>query len=172
MTQLLAIGYPDIDTGPLAKEEVERYADDLTVQADAVAVVIRDGSGKFKTITNALAVEEGAAYGMIWGPLFAILFFVPFLGMDLGAGLRALMKRIEEAGIDERFQTVIRELLKPGTSALFMIVEDATMDGAVRAIAGFGGTVVTSPFPERAQTSLQEALHGPAASEDRPGGEI
>jgi uncharacterized membrane protein len=162
MADLIAIGYPDTTTASLAMEEVERLSEDLIIQPDAVAVIIRDESGKFKTIKNAHAVGAGATYGMFWGLLFGLLFFVPFLGMAFGAGLGALMGKIEKTGIEKTFQDRVREMLKPGTSALFMIVEKVTPDRAVAALSQYGGTVLKSSLSEDAQAKLQEALHGQA----------
>jgi uncharacterized membrane protein len=51
-------------------------------------------------------------------------------------------------------------MLKPGTSALFMIVEKVTPDRAVAALSPYGGTVLKSSLSEEAQAKLQEALHG------------
>jgi uncharacterized membrane protein len=160
MSDLIAIGYPDTTTASLAMEEVERLSEDLVIQPDAVAVIIRDETGRFKTITNAHAVGAGASYGMFWGLLFGLLFFVPFLGMAFGAGLGALMNKIEKTGIDKAFQERVRDLLKPGTSALFMIIEKATPDRAVAALSQYGGTVLKSSLSEDAEAKLQEALHG------------
>ena len=160
MSELIAIGYPDMVTATMAMEDVERRSEDLAIQPDAVAVIIRDESGRFKTITNAHAVGAGASYGMFWGLLFGMLFFVPFLGMAFGAGLGALVGKLEQTGIDGSFQDRIRDLLKPGTSALFMVVEETTPDEAVAALSRYGGTVLKSSLSEDAEAKLQEALHG------------
>ena len=165
MSELIAIGYPDVATASLAMEEVERRSEDLVIQPDAVAAIIRDESGRFKTITNAHAVGAGASYGMFWGLLFGMLFFVPFLGMAFGAGLGALMGKLEQTGIDRSFQDRIRELLKPGTSALFLVIDKTTPDLAVAALSKFGGTVLKSSLSEDAEARLQEALHGTAVSQ-------
>jgi uncharacterized membrane protein len=162
MAELIAIAYPDTMTASLAMEEVERRSQELLIQHDAVAVIIRDASGKFKTITNAHAVGDVATYGMFWGLLFGLLFFVPFLGMAFGAALGALLAKIEQTGIDKAFQDRIRDLLKPGTSALFMVIDRTTPKRAVGAIRHFGGTVLKSSLSADAQNELQEALHGTA----------
>jgi uncharacterized membrane protein len=101
---------------------------------------------------------------MFWGLLFGLLFFVPFLGMAFGAGLGALMGKVEQTGIDRQFQDRVRELLKPGTSALFMIIEKATPDRAIAALSQYGGTVLKSSLSNEAQARLQEALHGTEAA--------
>ncbi len=160
MSDLIAIGYDDMTTATEAMEEVERLTQDLIIQPDAVAVIIRDEAGKLRTVTNAHVVGAGATWGMFWGLLFGMLFFVPFLGMAFGAGMGALMGKVEKTGIDKDFQDRIRDLLKPGSSALFLIVEKVTPDKAVEALSKYGGTVLKSSLSEDAEKELQEALHG------------
>jgi uncharacterized membrane protein len=164
MATLVAIGYPDETTAAAAATEAERLAADLIMQPDAIAVVRRDASGKFHTTTSHHPVLGGTSWGMFWGFLFGLLFFVPFLGMAVGAGLGALMGKVEKTGIDREFQRQVRDMLQPGTSALFLIVEQVTTDKAVDALSRFGGTVLKSSLSEKAEAELQEALHGAEAS--------
>ncbi|MFB9614203.1 DUF1269 domain-containing protein [Kutzneria kofuensis] len=163
MATLVAIGYPDEATASAAAAEVHRLAADLVIEPDAVAVVSRDSGGAFHTMTNHHTVAGGATWGMFWGLLFGLLFFVPFLGMAVGAGLGALLGKVEKSGIAKQFQHQVRDVLRPGTSALFLIVERATTDKAVAALSRFGGTVLKSSLPEQAEAQLQEALHGTTA---------
>jgi zinc transporter ZupT len=53
------------------------------------------------------------------------------LAEALGAGLGALFGKVGEAGIDAEFQEQVRDMLKPGTSALFLVVEKVTPDKVV-----------------------------------------
>jgi uncharacterized membrane protein len=122
--------------------------------------VRRDAIGRFHTTTNYRPVAGGATWGMFWGFLFGLLFFVPFLGMAVGAGLGAILGKVEKIDIDREFQEQVRDMLQPGTSALFLIVEKATPDRAVAALSKYGGTVLKSSLSEDAEKELQEALHG------------
>ena len=97
---------------------------------------------------------------MFWGLLFGVLFFVPFFGLAIGAGLGALMGKVTKSGIDSAFQEQVRDLLKPGTSALFLMVEKVTPDKAVEALSKFGGTVLKTSLSKDAEKELQESLHG------------
>jgi uncharacterized membrane protein len=72
----------------------------------------------------------------------------------------ALMGKLQKSGIDKEFQDQVREMLKPGTSALFLIIEKATPDKAVAAMSKYGGTVLKSSLSEEAEHELQDALHG------------
>jgi len=160
MADLIAIAYPDETTAIEAEEEAQRLAKDLIIQPDAIAAIVRDKEGKFKVTTNHHAVGAGATWGMFWGLLFGMLFFVPFFGMAIGAGLGGLFGKLEKSGIDKEFQQQVRDKLAPGTSALFLVVEQVTPDKAVAALSKYGGTVVKSSLSAEAEKELQEALHG------------
>jgi len=160
MATLVAIGYPDETTATAASLEAQRLAKDLIIQPDAIAAIIRDREGKFHVTTNHHAVAGGASWGMFWGLLFGILFFIPFLGMAVGAGLGALMGKMTKGAINKEFQSQVRDMLQPGTSALFLVIEHVTPDKAIDGLAQFGGTVLKSSLPKETEAELQAALHG------------
>jgi len=164
MAELVAIGYNDETTAAAAAEEVQRLSQDLIIQPDAVAVIVRDTEGKYRVTTNHHPVGAGTSWGMFWGLLFGILFFVPVFGMAVGAGLGALMGHVEKTGIDKEFQNQVRDLVKPGTSALFLVIEKVTPDKAVEALSRFGGTVLKSSLSKDTEGELQAALHGTATA--------
>ena len=164
MSDLIAIGYPDETTAQLASDEAHRLAKDLIIEPDAIAVIVRDKEGKFHVHTNHNPVGAGATWGMFWGLLFGLLFFIPFFGLAIGAGMGALMGKITKSGIDREFQEQVRGMLKPGTSALFLMVEKVTPDKAIEAMSQFGGTVLKSSLSKEGEAELQDALHGQNAS--------
>lgn len=163
MPDLIAIGYPDTTTAVKAMDEVAHLAQDLVIQPDAVAAVIRNDDGKFRTITNQHEVGAGATWGMFWGMLFGLLFFVPIFGMAMGAAFGALGGKLAKSSISKDFQEQVREQMQPGTSALFMIVEQMTTDKALDGLSQFGGTVLKTSLSDADQAEIQEALHGKGA---------
>src|SRR3954452_8888653 len=163
MADLIAIGYDDETTAAAAAAEVDQLARDLIIEPDAVAVIVRDQDGKYKVTTSHHPVGAGASYGMFWGLLFGVLFFVPVFGMAVGAGLGALFGKIEKTGIDRAFQEQVRDMVKPGTSALFVVVEKVTPDKAIAGLSQFGGTVLKSSLSAKAEAELQKELHGTPA---------
>ena len=160
MSDLIAIGYDDETTAIQAMNEAEHLAEELIIQPDAIAAINCNKDGKYKVVTNHHMVGAGATWGMFWGMLFGILFFVPVLGMAVGAGFGALFGKLEKSGIDKQFQQQVRDMLKPGTSALFLVVEKVTPDKAVEAMSQFGGTVLKSSLSKETEAELQDALHG------------
>src|SRR5437016_12027607 len=87
MAELIAIGYPDQATAEAAADEARRLAQDLIIQPDAIAVIVRDTDGSYHVHTNHHTVGAGATWGMFWGFLFGLLFFIPVFGMAIGAGM-------------------------------------------------------------------------------------
>jgi uncharacterized membrane protein len=163
MADLIAIGYPDEATAEEAAGEARRLARDLIIEPDAIAVIVRDTDGKYHVHTSHNPVGRGATWGMFWGLLFGLLFFIPVFGIAIGAGLGALMGKITKSGIDREFQEQVRGMLRPGTSALFLMVEKVTPDKAVEAMSTYGGTVLKTSLSKQGEEELQEALHGHAA---------
>jgi uncharacterized membrane protein len=164
MADLIVIGYPDEATAEAAADEARRLAKDLIIQPDAIAVIVRDKEGKYHTHTSHHMVGGGATWGMFWGLLFGLLFFVPVLGMAVGAGLGAVMGKITKSGVNKEFQDQVRDMIKPGTSALFLMVEKVTPDKAVEAMSKFHGTVLKTSLSKEGEQELQEALSGGGAS--------
>jgi uncharacterized membrane protein len=164
MADLIAIGYPDEATADAAAAEAQRLARDLIIQPDAIAVIVRDKEGDYHVHTNHHAVGAGATWGLFWGFLFGLLFFIPVLGLAVGAGLGALMGKFAKTSIDKQFQDQVRDMVQPGTSALFLVLEKVTPDKAVEAMSKYGGTVLKTSLSKEDEKELQDALHGDEAA--------
>ena len=166
MATLVAIGYPDQGTAEQARQTVQELESELIIQADQVAAISRDLQGKYHVTTThgGASTAGGAIWGSFWGLLFGLLFFVPFAGLALGAGFGALFGHLGEKGIDKAFQQQVRDQVKPGTSALFMVIEQMTEDKAIAALEKYGGTVIKTSLSEEDTKKLQEALTPPATS--------
>jgi uncharacterized membrane protein len=160
MATLVAIGYPDQGTAEQARGTVAGLEADLVIQADQVAAISRDLEGKYHVHTThgGASAGGGAMWGGFWGMLFGLLFFIPFAGLAIGAGMGALFGHFGEKGIDKAFQQQVRDYLKPGTSALFMVIEQVTPDKAIDALSQYGGTVIRTSLSDEDTKKLQEAL--------------
>ena len=98
---------------------------------DAAIVLWPEGKKKPKTRQMFSTTAAGAMGGAFWGMLFGLLFFVPFFGMALGAAMGALSGSMRDYGINDDFIGKVREKVTPGTSALFVLLSDATVDRVV-----------------------------------------
>jgi uncharacterized membrane protein len=76
----------------------------------------------------------------------------------------ALMGHFGEKAIDKNFQQEVRDYVQPGTSALFMVIEQVTPDKAIAALQQYGGTVIRTSLSDEDTKKLQEALQPPSQS--------
>jgi len=70
------------------------------------------------------------------------------------------MGKLAKTSIDQQFQDQVRDMVQPGTSALFLMLEKATPDKAVEALSKYGGTVLKTSLSKDDEQELQDALHG------------
>jgi uncharacterized membrane protein len=163
MSHLIAIGYPDETTAAEAEKEAEALVHEHVIKADAIAAVVRLPDGRFKVTTSHHEVGSGTVWGLWWGLLFGLLFFVPFFGIAVGAGFGALFGKLKKAGVDEQFEQEARNMVEPGTSALFLVVDKLKTDVAIERLGKFGGTVLTTSLAPDVEAQLQEELAHPHA---------
>src|ERR1700744_1274838 len=154
MADLIAIGYDAEETAEQAAEEVYRLAHDLVIEPEAVAVIKRDSNGRYKVITSNHPIATGVTWGMFWGVLFGLLFFIPVFGLAVGGVLGALFGTIDKIGIAKTFQQEVRDMLQPGTSALFLVVDKVTPDKAVAALSKYGGRVLKTALSGGAEQKM------------------
>jgi uncharacterized membrane protein len=109
----------------------------ITVE-DAALVTWPQGKKKPKTKHLDDMTGPGALGGAFWGMLFGLLFFVPFFGLAVGAAVGALMGHFTNAGIDKDFIQTAQDKVTEGTSALFLMTDDAVMDKVTDAVKKSG----------------------------------
>jgi uncharacterized membrane protein len=160
MADLIVIGYPDEATAEAARDEARRLVRDLIIQPDAIAVIRRMRTA---STTSAPAITGGrrGELGMFWG-CCADCCSSSGLRDSRGrrAGLGALMVKLTRTGNGSAFQDQVRDLVKPATSALFLLLKKVTPDKAVKATNKFGGTVLNACQSKDAEQELQQALRG------------
>jgi uncharacterized membrane protein len=91
------------------------------------------------------------------------LALVPVFGIAVGMGIGTLMGKVEKSGIDKEFQQQVRDMVRPGASALFLVIEKVTPGKAIEGLSRFGGTVLKSSLSKDAEREVQDALHGTAS---------
>jgi uncharacterized membrane protein len=164
LSDLIVIGYPDEQTAPRVWDEVRKLQQDYLIDLEDAAVIIHKPDGKFEIRTAHNPVAGQTFWGLFWGFLVGLIFLVPLFGMAVGAATGAIFGAIERTSITRDFRDRIRDLVTPGTSALFMIVRKVTTDKVLDALKPYGGTVLKTSLSREDETRLQEALQGKVAS--------
>ncbi len=141
---LWAIGYDDLQRADQVREEVVRLGWEETYLCllDA-AVVVRHPDGSFS-----LARQTFPAAGNIFGCTLVgfaagLVLGVPLTGMLVGGLLgSAGTATADTMGIDDDFMRDVEVLMKPGTSALFILDGEGDLEMILFKIRGLGGTVL------------------------------
>lgn len=162
MATLVVIGYADQAVAEDARKSVQELEDELTIQADGVASIARDVQGRYHThVSHSGAPAGGCAdWGVFWSYLFDLVFFISTAGLGPGGGSGAPPGHLSEPGVDKRFQDQVRHQVRPGTSAVFIMIEHAPLERIVGALAHYGGTTIATTFSDAEIKHLEEVLTG------------
>ena len=101
---------------------------ELVTLQDAAIVTWPEGKKKPKTEQLHSMGGIGALNAAFWGFLFGLIFFIPILGMAIGAAMGALTGRFADVGISDDFIKQVQAEVTPGTSALFLLIAQSTPD--------------------------------------------
>jgi uncharacterized membrane protein len=162
---LWAVGYDDMGRAKFVRDEISRLAWGagqagryLILLDTAVVVRHTDGSftldhEPFPSVRNILAAS---AVGFLAG----LVVMAPLSGAAVGAVLGGI-GTAAHVGISEGFIREVEALMKPGTSALFILDDDGDMEMIRHTIQGLGGTLLkTNVDLERAkliQSTLKQS---------------
>jgi uncharacterized membrane protein len=129
----------------------------ITIQ-DAAIVSWPAGKNKPKTRQLHSLAGIGALEGAFWGMLFGLLFFVPILGLAVGAGMGALFGSFTDVGIDDNFIKEVRSKVTEGTSALFLLTSGAVADRIAPAVQGMKFEIITTNLSQEEEEKLRAAF--------------
>lgn len=123
---------------------------------DAALVSWPAGKKKPKTRQATNLAGMGALDGAFWGMLFGLIFFIPFIGMAVGALAGALSGHFSDYGIDDGFIAKVREEVTEGTSALFLLTSEVTLDKVEDAFKGEHMELIESNLSKAQEARLRE----------------
>lgn len=125
---------------------------------DAAIVSWAEGAKKPKTKQLNDLTAAGALGGTFWGLLFGLIFFVPLLGAAIGAGFGALAGSMSDVGIDDDFISSVRDKVTAGTSALFVLTSDATLDRVHEEFQGQSAELLSTNLSHEQEAALREVF--------------
>ena len=159
MASLTAWKFDTPDGADQALKKVQDLSKQQLIQIeDAATVSWPKGKKKPKTHQAHSMAGVGALSGAFWGMLFGLLFFIPFLGMAMGAAVGALAGHFTDYGISDDFIKQVREKVTEGTSALFLLTEQATVDKVADAFKGTKMELIQSNLSTEQEKKLREAF--------------
>ena len=158
MSNLVVIGFDDEHKAFELRAELAKLQKEYLINMEDVVVVTKDEKSKVKLHQAVNLTAAGAASGSFWGLLFGMVFLNPLLGVAAGAGAGAIRGKFTDVGIDDKFMKSLGETFKPESSALFVLVRNATPDKVLEALKGFGGKVIKTSLTADKEETLRAAL--------------
>jgi uncharacterized membrane protein len=159
VSDLVVIGYNDMTKAEEVRLMLVKLQRDYLIDLEDAVVVIKKPDGKVKLNQAVNLTANGATMGTFWGMLIGAMFLSPFLGAALGAASGALSGALSDVGINDNFMKKLGETLKPGTSALFVLVKSSTPDKVAEHIQGTGGTIIQTSLTHEKEEKLQAVLN-------------
>lgn len=157
MNDLVVIAFDHFDDARTALGRLRDLERRGRIRFEDTALVERDPDGTAHVKgevsgTTETAVVVGAVIGGFLG------FMFPLAGIAIGAAAGAVVGRSLDRGVDDAFVNELRTTLRPGRSALFLMVKQADMDATLAALRDFHGDVVQTTLSSKAEEALRAAI--------------
>jgi uncharacterized membrane protein len=158
MSNLIVITFDNEEEAGKVRESVRQLQRQDLIRLDDSAVVVKDANGKVQ-VQNELdrGIKVGAIGGGVIGVMLGFIFF-PLSGLIIGVLGGALVGKLTDLGVDQKFVKEVQEAMHPGTSAIFLIVRQADPNAALAALRPYKGTVYHTSLSTDAEESLRRAL--------------
>jgi uncharacterized membrane protein len=135
-----------------------------------LAVVVRDPDGSFTLDRKPFPVVANLLGCTGVGFLAGLVMAAPLTGATIGALLgSAGTAAAIHVGISVDLIRDVEALMRPGTSALFVLDDAGQMDVILHTIQGLGGTVLKTNVDSERARLIQSTLAASAERNDRAG---
>jgi len=158
MSTLAVIGYDNEFKAEEVRLTLRKLQKEYLIDLEDAVVAVKDAQGKVKLHQAVNLTAAGAIGGGFWGSLIGLIFLNPLLGAAVGAAAGAASGALSDVGINDNFMKELASHLKPGTSALFVLVRKATPDKVLEELKGSGGKVLKTSLSHDDEAKLQAAL--------------
>jgi uncharacterized membrane protein len=170
MSELIVLAF-ETETGAQEMlDHLQRLQTRKIITLADAATVVRGQDGKVKVKQAVSLVGTGALGGAFWGLLIGIIFWMPWMGLAVGALTGAVAAGLTDIGIDDGFIQKVGNTIEPGNSALFLLVHEAKIDRLQDELKISDAKVLQTSLSKEDYAKLQATfgLHG---DEDFPGWE-
>lgn len=168
MADLIVVGYDDEHKALEMRVKLLKLQREYLIDLEDAVVATKDASGAVKLHQVVNLTAAGAAGGGFWGALIGLIFLNPLLGVVAGAASGAITGALADVGIDDDFMRELASTLRPGSSALFVLVRRMTPDKILDEVRGTGGKVLRTSLSHEQEQRLQAALDGATAGNGTP----
>jgi len=161
-SHLWAVGYDDVDRAGQVRDEITRlgWGQSYLILLD-VAVVVRSADGSFTVDREPFSAVDSILGSSIAGFIAGLVLAAPLAGAAVGALVGVAGSGLEATvGIADEFVQDVERMMKPGSSALFVLDDEGDMEVILHTIRGLGGTVLKTNVDVKRARLIQSTLSG------------
>ena len=160
MSSLVAVVFQDETTAFEMRTALLKMQKENLIDLEDSVVVTRSPKGRVKLDQAVSLTSAGAIGGGFWGLLIGLIFLNPLLGAAIGAAAGGISGRFSDIGVNDQVMRDIGQSMKPGSSALFVLVRRATADKVLDGLKSFvgKGEVFQTSLNKDDESTLREAL--------------
>jgi uncharacterized membrane protein len=155
MSELIVFAFSNEKGASEMDEAIQRLKKEQLITLDDAAVVVRSHDGKVKVRQAVNLVGVGTVGGAFWGMLIGLLFWMPWLGMAIGAITGAISGKLSDYGINDDFINEVAQTIEPGGSALFLLISKWTEDKVLEQLGKFNPKVVRTSLSKEEEHKLK-----------------
>ena len=158
MSELIVFAFSNDKGASEMDEVIQRLKKEQLITLDDAAVVVRSLDGKVKVKQAVNLVGAGTVGGAFWGMLIGLLFWMPWLGLAIGAITGAISGKLSDYGINDDFINEVAQTIEPGGSALFLLISKWTEDKVLERLNKFNPKVVRTSLSKEEEQKLRAAF--------------
>ena len=157
MSQLIVITFDNQEDAGKALKSLRQVEKSGRLKLVDTAVVVKDAEGKTHVKNEVSSgTETGAVVGGILGPFLTFAF--PLAGIAIGAGAGALIGKMFDTGVDQKFVKDVQAALQPNQSALFLVGDSGDPSAVLAALRSYQGQVYQTTLSTELEEQLRKAL--------------
>lgn len=166
MAQLLVLAFDGVKAADEVLHKLRTMKAKHLVDLEDSVVAVRGADGRVQ-LKQALSLARigaasGGLSGAFWGMLVGTLFLNPIMGAAIGAsagaGAGALSGSLIDHGINDDFVKKVAKSIPEGSSALFVLLREATLDTLVDEIKPWNPRILETNLSAEQQARLVDAL--------------
>ncbi len=158
MTDMIVLAFGTEDGAEKAREKVIEVGNQYMFGLHQIVEVVRKPDGQVKIMDEPKLTGIAALGGAFWGLLVGIIFFIPVVGVAIGAATGAIVGHFEKYGFSKAFMKQIEEAVQPGNSALFILADDLKVDRLTPALADLEPKVLRTTLSADQEEKLRQAF--------------
>lgn len=161
MSDMIVVAFPNDHEAFELRDKLTELQKQHVISLEDAAVAIRKPDGKVKVKQITSLTGAGALGGAFWGMLIGLLFWMPWLGLAIGAISGAIGGKLSDFGVDDAFIKETAATIEPGHSAIFLLVREATADKVLPELQKFSnGTIIQTSLSDEQEAQLRETFSG------------